>query len=371
MPLHLLGKKSWNVYNPENIARVKRDEAQAQAREEEDERQMQEVDAERRIQILRGERVPTPPPPPVSPESPETSRQDRRSLVDPGRTRIKRRRLAGEDDTDRDIRLAREDAAQAVDKRDELSLASQRERKDTQVPLVDSAGHINLFPERTNKKAEKNPEAQAEAVRKKREFEDQYTMRFSNAAGFKETAGRQPWYSSGGQAATAPDAMSEKNVWGNEDPMRKNREKARMDVNDPLAAMKRGVRQLKTTQQERKRWNGEKRREIEDLKADERQRSRHQRKRSRSRDSFDGFRLDSPASKDRGPDKKEHQSSHCHHRHHHDRSQEHSHRDSSRERSRRRSHRSSDRTHQYRHDEPRSYGRRSNKSELGTAYEKR
>lgn len=351
---------------------------------------MQEVDAERRIQILRGERVPTPPLPPISRESPETSRQNRKALDDPGRTRVKRRRLAGEDDTDRDIRVAREDAAQAVAKRDELSLAAQRDRKDTQVSLVDSAGHINLFPERASKKAEKNPEAQAEADRKKREFEDQYTMRFSNAAGFKETAGRQPWYSSGGQAATAPNAMSEKNVWGNEDPMRKNREKARMDVNDPLAAMKRGVRQLKTTQQERKQWNDEKRKEIEDLKVVERQRSRHQRKRSRSRDSLDVFRLDAPASEGRGSDKKEHESSHRHHRHHRhhrdrsldrsrarsrdrsrDRSLKRSYRDPSRERSHRRSRCSSERTHQHRHDEPHDYDRRSRKSEPGKIYEKR
>lgn len=337
---------------------------------------MQEADAERRIQILRGERVPTPPPPPASRESPQTPRQDRRSLDD-GRARIKRRRLAGEDDTDRDIRVAREDAAQAVAKRDELSLASQRDRKDTQVSIVDSAGHINLFPERANKKAEKNPEAEAEAARKQRGFEDQYTMRFSNAAGFKESAGRQPWYSSSGQAATAPDAMPEKNVWGNEDPMRKNREKARMDVNDPLAAMKRGVRQLKTTQQERKRWNDEKRKEIEDLKATERQRSRHQRKRSRSRDDLDGFRLDAQASKNGGFDQKEDKGTHRHHSHHRynrdrsrDRNRERSHRDRSGERSLRRSHRSSDRAHRHRHDEPRGDHRRSQKSEPGTVYEK-
>lgn len=197
-------------------------------------------------------------------------------------------------------------------------------------------------------------------------------MRFSNAAGFKETAGRQPWYSSSGQAATAPDAMPEKNVWGNEDPMRQNREKARMDVNDPLAAMKRGVRKLKATERERKRWNDEKRKEIEDLKADERQRSRHhRRKRSRSRDSLDNFRLDGPAVKDRSLDGKDHMSSRPHHRHHRERSRELSRRDLSRDRSHRRSHHSSDRAHRHRHDEPRDDYRHSRKPERGIVYEKR
>ncbi|CCF31962.1 hypothetical protein CH063_00727, partial [Colletotrichum higginsianum] len=67
MPLHLLGKKSWNVYNADNIARVRRDEAAAKAKEEAEEQRMQEVDAERRLAILRGEA-----PPPLAPvEAPE------------------------------------------------------------------------------------------------------------------------------------------------------------------------------------------------------------------------------------------------------------------------------------------------------------
>ncbi|OQE05932.1 hypothetical protein PENVUL_c021G04255 [Penicillium vulpinum] len=266
MPLHLLGKKSWNVYNVENIERVRRDEAQAKAREEEDERIMQEVDAERRIKILRGERPPTPPPaPPLLPSEPGV-RQDRKSASDAGGFR-KRRRVAGEDDTDRDIRYAREDAAQAVAKREELMLAS-RKTDTAEVPILDKAGHINLFPVATAK-TQKNPEAEAEAARKKRSYEDQYTMRFSNAAGFKETISRKPWYSSAEQNATAPGSMPEKDVWGNDDPRRKERTQARLSVDDPLAAIKRGVRQLKTTEQERKRWNDEKRRELEALKAEE------------------------------------------------------------------------------------------------------
>ncbi|KAH1492559.1 hypothetical protein LV164_004250 [Aspergillus fumigatus] len=238
MPLHLLGKKSWNVYNPENIARVRRDEAEAKAREEEEERRMQEIDAERRIQILRGEQHSTPPPPPSAPSD---TRRDRTHGEDAGKYR-KRRRLAGENDTDRDIRLAREDAQLMMAKKEELAVS----KKTSDAPLLDSKGHINLFPsEAAQQPVEKNKEAEKESADRNRSYEDQYTMRFSNAAGYRQSAGQMPWYSSSSRDALAPDAMPEKDVWGNEDPMRQEREKARLDANDPLMAIKRGVRQLK------------------------------------------------------------------------------------------------------------------------------
>ena len=264
----------------------------------------------------------------------------------------------GEDDTDRDIRLAREDAQNAVSARDGLARSSRKDEKVNQAPIVDDRGHINLFPG-DNKKAEKNAEAEAEKKQKERSFEDQYTMRFSNAEGFKEKAGRQPWYSSGSQMVTAPDAMSDKNVWGNEDPMRRERERARMDINDPLAAMKRGVKQLKTTQEERKRWQDEKRKEIESLKTAERHSSRnHRRKRSHSANSLDDFRLDNSVAKDGGD--RSHRSSHHRHRHRHG----HDHNpDRSRHRSRDRSHRrhreSSHRSHRHHRAEDRRSRRHS------------
>ncbi|GIC87157.1 uncharacterized protein Aud_003538 [Aspergillus udagawae] len=267
MPLHLLGKKSWNVYNPENIARVRRDEAEAKAREEEEERRMQEVDAERRIQILRGERPSTPPPPPSAPSD---TRRDRTHGEDAGRYR-KRRRLAGENDTDRDIRLAREDAQLMLAKREELAVS-----KTSDAPLLDSTGHINLFPsEAARKPAEKNQEAEKEAADKNRSYEDQYTMRFSNAAGYRQSAGQTPWYSSSSRDVLAPAAMPEKDVWGNEDPMRQERERARLDANDPLAAIQRGVRQLKSVELERKKWNQERKRELDALKEAQRRRTRN------------------------------------------------------------------------------------------------
>lgn len=125
---------------------------------------MQEVDAERRIQILRGERPSTPPPPPASP--PSAAQHEKRSRKDeePRRYNHKRRRLAGEDDTDRDIRLAREDSKLADGTRAELSRS-----KTSDAPLEDGAGHINLFPSEAGRApVEKNTEAETEATEKKR-----------------------------------------------------------------------------------------------------------------------------------------------------------------------------------------------------------
>ncbi|KAE8377244.1 hypothetical protein BDV26DRAFT_293330 [Aspergillus bertholletiae] len=266
---------SWNVYNPENIARVRRDEAQAQAREEEQERRMQEVDAERRIQILRGERPSTPPPPPRSPSP--VSRHDKTNHAEDTARSRKRRRLAGENDTDRDIRFAREDAQIALAKREEFTAT-----RSSDAPLYDSAGHIDLFPSQQppDKRTEKNPDAEKESAERQKAYEDQYTMRFSNAAGFRQSVSQKPWYSSSGTEAMAPDSISGKDVWGNEDPLRREREKARVDANDPLAAMKKGVRQLKSVEQERRKWDEERRREMEVLKQEEKRRSRHRRRRT-------------------------------------------------------------------------------------------
>ncbi|KAL5340088.1 hypothetical protein BJX70DRAFT_131675 [Aspergillus crustosus] len=332
MPLHLLGKKSWNVYNPENIARVQRDEAQAKAQEKEEELRMQEVDAERRIQILRGERPSTPPPPASQPSS---SKRERKHNTDYNGGHKRRRRLAGENDTDRDIRFAREDAEVALAKRQELGVAQKNEDDS---PLHDSDGHINLFPERKKggKRVEKNPEAEIEAADKQRRHEDQYKMRFSNAAGFRQDIGKKPWYSSRQASGMASEAIPSKDVWGNEDPLRKEREKARMSSNDPLLAIKKGVRQLKAVEEGRKQWNQERSRELDALKLAEKVRSRHRRRRSRSKDSLDDFRLDespdrSRTEKSQRPDK--------HHRHSNDKNSGHSSKRHSRSRPRSQSHR--------------------------------
>ncbi|PGH00072.1 hypothetical protein AJ80_09233 [Polytolypa hystricis UAMH7299] len=360
MVLHLLGKKSWNVYNRDNIARVRRDEAEAEAREEENRRRTQEAEADKRIQILRGLRTSSPSPPPDSrgPRD-ESTRKDQKKDDERSRHR-KRRRLAGEDDTDRDIRLAREDVEKTKSSRQKDTLLLKSSRTDD-TPIVNESGHINLFPEEDKGQAtrrrsqkgghtgEKNAEAEAEAAKKQREYEDQYTMRFSNAAGFKQGM-QKPWYnSSSGQAEE--DAMPSKDVWGNEDLGRREREKRRINSNDPLAMMKRGVKQLRDVEWERKKWDEERKRELRALEEQEREDTESRRHRRRKRrgssaslDSLNGFFLDA-RSDDESRRRKDAHSSHRHHRNRRrhrsrnrsrDRTSKHSRRDSERH-----SHRSS------------------------------
>ncbi|KAM0330576.1 hypothetical protein ACHAQA_003524 [Verticillium albo-atrum] len=234
MPLHLLGKKSWNVYNADNIARVRSDEAAAKASEEAEEQRMQEVDAERRLAILRGEEPPPLPEP--EPEQNDAPR-DRQSS---GRERKKRKRT-GEDDTDFELRIAQERSALVRAPGPDAAT-----RKTSSAPIVDRDGHIDLFGEarKRDRRSEKNPEAEKEAEKKKRELEDQYKMRLSSAAG--RGGMLNPWYSKAAddQAQTDEFQASEKDVWGNEDPGRKKRAAERITSNDPLAMMKQGAAKI-------------------------------------------------------------------------------------------------------------------------------
>ncbi|RBQ70779.1 hypothetical protein FVER14953_11581 [Fusarium verticillioides] len=257
MPLHLLGKKSWNVYNADNIARVRRDEAAAKAAEEAEEQRMQEIDAQRRLAILRGE-VPPPIEDDEPPKDEEPPVRDRDALQ---RTSTRRKRkLPGEDDTDFEMRIARENDNSAL-------VRIEPERKSTSsAPLVDRNGHIDLLgDEKSRAHAEKNEEAEKEAKKKKQSYEDQYTMRFSNATG--KDGVLKPWYSQ--SDAAVPDASS-KDVWGNQDPNRKERDAKRMVSNDPLAMMKKGASKVREIKQERKRFQEEREEELKQMRRDER-----------------------------------------------------------------------------------------------------
>jgi len=278
---------------------------------------MQELDAERRMQILKGE-IPTP-----LPKEDEASEDGRdNSSYGPGRE-CKRRKKAGENDTDFEMRIV---AEQTAPKDSDTSKRMVLRKSDA--PLVDQAGHIDLFPQEPSRRTvEKNAESEREAAKKKKEYEDQYRMRFSNAAGFKQGL-ENPWYS---KATTEPLAVEEEvpgtDVWGNEDPRRKQREAARMVSNDPFTLMKQGAAQVRKVEQERKRWREEKEREMKELGEVESRRKKHKRRHEDDEDNLEDFRLD-------GPDRERRHNEHQRHRH---------------RESRRRPHREDGDAHRHRH----------------------
>lgn len=245
---------------------------------------MQEIDAERRLAILRGEEPP--PLPPADTLEDEESRARDRDRAPSGRERKKRKR-AGEDDTEFELRMAKE-------RSDVVQAANDAQRKSTSsAPIVDSAGHIDLFgEERKQGRHLKNEEAEKEAAKKKKELEDQYTMRFSNAAGRDGLVG--PWYAnSAARADLAELEPTGRDAFGNEDPGRKNRDAQRIVASDPLAMMKRGAARVREVKKERQMFENERQRELEQLRREEKRKEKHERrhrehKRESSRHERDG-----------------------------------------------------------------------------------
>ncbi|KAI0869490.1 hypothetical protein GGS24DRAFT_478573 [Hypoxylon argillaceum] len=297
MPLHLLGKKSWNVYNPANIERVKRDEAEARAHAEAEEKRQKALAADRRIAILRGEippPLPTPPSPPPIGTHRKREHDDDATSSFRGGERKKRKRF-GEDDTDFEMRVARERTGGGP-----ATSTITRPHKTSDAPLVDSRGHISLFPEDRKggdrSGTEKNEEAEREAASKRREFEDQYTMRFSNAAGRDGVGvtGPGPWYASNGAGDSREPGEVQapgKDAFGRDDPKRKTRDAARVAANDPLAMMKRGAAKVRDVEQERRALNEEKAKELKQLRKEEKRREK-KRRRHDDVDDLEGFSLD-------------------------------------------------------------------------------
>lgn len=127
-------------------------------------------------------------------------------------------------------------------------------------------------------------------------------MRFANAAGFKQGLDK-PWYSKTAAKAPVSDeevvdgGMPDQDVWGNEDPRRKQREAARVAASDPLAAMRQGAAQVRRVERERKLWQEERDKEMVGLlKAEQERKERRKRRRRNddygSEDDLEGFSLD-------------------------------------------------------------------------------
>ena len=326
MPLHLLGKKSWNVYNQDNISRVRKDEDDARAREEAAEQRMQEEDAARRIAILRGEIVA-----PLPEARPEEEEQDyskrKRDADETYATRDrKRKRRNGEDDTERDIRYAQQDREAGLKARETLGQQTKK-KGDTnaEAPLQDHAGHIQLFAAPDEKSIRKNAEAEAEKAKKKKREEDLVTMKFSNAAGYNNGM-QKPWYAATDKPKPTSTSRNEmmlaelqgKDVWGNEDPRRKEREVKKIVSSDPFAAMQNAQRQLKQSEKDKEEWQRRQKIEVDKLKQEQRRSRRSDRDEV---DSLDGFSLDAPPEAVNDKERRE-KSKHRHHHHRRHRSRD-------------------------------------------------
>ncbi len=286
------------MYNSANIARVRADEAAAAAREAAEEQRTQEEDATRRLMILRGE---TPPPLVSAPLAAGEAAARRPDGL--GRERKRKRKERGEDDTESEMRVARERIEAGPDS-STTDRGAPVAKDAVTVPLVDPTGHIDLFgtgPLPAEREKPKKPGGDEAA----------FALRFADAAGRGKPSllgGGGQWYAAGEgrEASGAPHT----DVWGNDDPGRKAREARRIDRADPLALMKSGARRVRELECERRRERDERERELKELKREERRRRRQRRKRdetSRPRamedddgggsgyDSLEGFSLDAAA----------------------------------------------------------------------------
>src|SRR5687767_2110260 len=98
---------------------------------------MQEVDAQRRLAILRGQ-VPPPLAPSGLQDETESKTRDHESPLGHGGRERKKRKRTGEDDTEYELRLARDRG------RRHAAPESEHRKSSSSAPIVDAKGHIDL-----------------------------------------------------------------------------------------------------------------------------------------------------------------------------------------------------------------------------------
>jgi hypothetical protein len=189
---------------------------------------------------------------------------------------------------------------------------------------VDAEPSDSVAPSSKRRKVEERDGA-GKGVRQTKQDEEPANgvgMRFVDAAG-RGKDNSNPWYSTLSNDGGYASQDVGKDVWGNADPRRQDREKQRVDANDPLAAMKRGVKQLREAESHRKAWMDQRERDLNEVEELARKERRRRRKRDSVEDSLDDFNLDAGYQKaaDTGH-KDHHRSKHRsphrhHHRHHH------------------------------------------------------
>jgi len=306
MPLHLLHHKSYHVYSAENVARVRRDEADAEAREAAEDARMQAADAEARMKLLR-----------------ERARQGDPTVA--AEEKISEHRTG-------------EPTAHHTKAQD------RRPRPLLEGGILGADGHINFFPTPTGPRGG-NPERERE---KKEEKE-----REEGAMG-KVVGERQPWYSS---VDLVSGRQREKEQDGRKTEWQGKREERRKEAGDPLQAMRRGVSGVKEVRSDREEWKRRREREVGEVEVrgwkgvrDEKARRNDQG--DRSEGGGDRKRRGRSHSRNRSRSPSRHGRTHKGHSHSHSRSDPHS-------RSHRHKHHRDAPDHYRHHHHSRSHRRRS------------
>jgi hypothetical protein len=244
---------------------------------------MQEVDAERRLAILRGEKPL--PLPAVDELNDAAGTRSRERRPRDGHLEPRKRKRAGEDDTDFELRVATERAQSTA-----LVPRDVPKKPISSAPIVDRNGNIDLFGDDPIRgRVQKNEDAEREKAKKKKEYEDQYTMRFSNAEG---KSGSRAWYAKPDADLVVTAEEPGKNAFGHEDPERKARDAARIGSSDPLSMMKKGAAKVRELAKERNRANGERERELRELRREERRREKRRRRHEGDSERDHGLRSD-------------------------------------------------------------------------------
>jgi hypothetical protein len=227
---------------------VARDEAIAEAAARDEERQRKDRESEATISLLRDRSHSA-----LDKSQIESSEQDKQLLTatsnlrDSRRDSRKRKRLPGEDDTDRDLRYAKERTGD--EEKEDKAVIRLRPTKleDTQAPITDQRGNINLFPERKPEATKISRQSELEREKEKqRNTDENYGMHLKDVLGRKDSKGT--WYLD--KDGVVKDSVG-RDVWGNEDPRRQTRQAERITSSDPLAFMKKAQKQLKEVQRDR------------------------------------------------------------------------------------------------------------------------
>lgn len=320
---------------------------------------MQDADAARRLAILRGE-TPPPLPEPELPDDPADKKHTRRERGHDGVSLggVRKRKRAGEDDTEFEMRVARERVEVGARVAGELGGAGGPKRQKGQdvreeVSIVDSRGHIDLVgprPEDAGRGDDRKDTDRERGERRKREAggKDEKNYLTGGLAGQpwyegaqrRQTVMKDCWLTAGtaeGEHRKAERGMEAptQNVWGRDDPKRKDREMTRLDANDPLAVMKSGAKKVRDIAKERRQGAEERGRELEQLRQEERRREKR-RKRERARPD-DGENEDGPqpeSHRSRRSERRHHEDERRGARHDHVRDERRRHRESGRDRDR-------------------------------------